>query len=61
MSKMTWELNTEAEYLEMKKISEGVNPLLTKHEAVHSSVCAQFLPHFLRDTFRFQKYFLYFS
>lgn len=57
MSKMAWEHNTK-EYLERNEISEGVNPLLTKHGAVQSSVCAQILPHFLHDTFRFQKYFL---
>lgn len=61
MSKMAWELNTEAEYLERKGISEGVNPILTKHGDVHSLVCAQILPHFLHDTFRFQKYYQYFS
>lgn len=41
MSKMARELNSEAEYLERKEISEGVNPLLTKHGAVHGSVCTQ--------------------
>lgn len=36
MSKMAWELNTEAECLERKEISEGVNPLLTEHGAVEN-------------------------